>query len=713
MAARPGQCPGSKEQFRTDRPATTLGHPDGWRSPILEHFTPEIAEATRVTVAIDPDRLITEEAILRQLRLRQFDVLLQEDDISFRYAYEGRYRCVWDAGGRAHLVVVVQGDASDSDRLPFDVANEARRQGRWLKLSVSKLFPRLAPGVLRSLDRSAFDALFDAQAQDPPPHRLGAGATRIFLLRHIYGVSPETVTTPAGLLRVLLRWHYRSFHVPTEFDEHLLRALRRSDRWADWPLEKIVPNRGAFFAFLNERWPLFVRRNLLGEGSTPTGTDLPTSGPPELPFGHGDVRVYIDNLFQEGLMEPAEGFDAARAPEAWMRVGIRTDDEEHQSERFSRLLERSESELPDADVNHRRWIEFAWIWAELLALRWELDPSGSPSDSHRVEQLHDRVEAEFADWMRSNFVSLHNLSAYERPVMVHHIPRHMALARSASAESDSRSAQYLRQALVVVDGLALDQWIVLRNAMREQLGDRLDVLEDACFAWVPTSTTVSRQAIFSGKEPFAFGTSVDTTRHERRHWTTFWESHSLSASEVGYLVEGRDRVDEDFLNEVSDAADNGRVRALGIVVNKIDEAMHGTTTGSVGLHALVRQWAQGGTFARLVGSLIERGFEVVLTADHGNIEARGMGRLDAGSVVQSRSVRAHVFRDGNTRAAAAASFPEAIEWPARTGLPSGFFPLLASGRHAFLGEGRYAVGHGGVALEEVIVPFVKIRQDAQ
>ncbi len=685
----------------------------GWRSPILGHFTPQIAEATRVTVAVDPDRLMTEEAILRQLRRRRFDVLLQDDDISFRYAYESRYRRVWDAGGRAHLVVVVQSDASDSDRLPFDVASEARRQGRWLQLSISELFPRLAPNVLRSLDRSSFDALFEAQAHDPPRRRLGAGATRTFVLRHVYGVSPETITTPAGLLRVLLRWHYRGFPVSAGFEEHLLQALRRNDRWNDWPLEKIVLSRGAFFAFLNERWPRFVRRSLLGEAPAPTATDLRIPGPPELPFDHGDVRIYIDNLFQEGLLEPAEGFGAARAPEAWMRVGIRTDDEEHRSERFRRLLERSESELPSADDTHRRWIAFAWIWAELVALRWGLAPGVSPPDTLRVERLHDRVEAAFADWMRSNFASLHNLSAYERPVMVHHIPRHMALTRSASATSDSQNAQSVRQALVVVDGLALDQWIVLRNALREQLGDRLDVLEDACFAWVPTSTTVSRQAIFSGKEPFAFGTSLDATRHERRHWTTFWEGHGLSGSEVGYLVEGRDRVEADFLDEVRRAADNGRLRALGIVVNKIDEAMHGTTTGSGGLHALVRQWAHGGTLARLLDALSKRGFDVVVTADHGNIEAHGMGRLDAGSVVESRSVRAHVFRDRNTRAAAAASFPDAIEWPVRAGLPSGFFPLLASGRRAFLREGRYAVGHGGIALEEMIVPFVKIRRVAQ
>ncbi len=683
----------------------------GWRAPILERFKAEVAGAARLTAVVDHDRLLSEEAILRELANRGFDFVPYDDPVAFRHAYEFRYRRSWDdGGGGAHLVVVVQDQEADFDSLPFDVLGEVRREGRCLRLSIGHLFPRLSPTVLRTLDRGTFDLLFEAQSQDPPEKPLGAAATRDYALRHVYGVSPETITTPAGLLRALLRWHYRGFPVSAGFEEHLLQALRRNDRWNDWPLERVVPNRGAFFAFLNERWPLFVRRSRLGEARAPADNDLRIPGPPELPFGHADVRVYIDNLFQEGLLAPAEGVGSAEACEAWMRVGIRADDQEHRSERFRRLLKRSESELPGADVNHRRWVEFAWIWAELLALRWEMAPGVSPPDTLRVERLHDRVEAAFADWMKSNFASLHNLSAYERPVVVHHIPRHMALKQSASGTDDSQDAQPVRQALVVLDGLALDQWIVLRNPLREQLGDGLDVLEDACFAWAPTSTTVSRQAIFSGKEPFAFGSSVDDTKHEPRHWTTFWEGHGLAGSEVSYVVEGLDRVEANFLDEVRRVADNGRLRALGIVINKIDEAMHGTTTGSAGLHALVRQWAHSGALARLLEALSERGFDVVVTSDHGNVEAHGMGRLDAGAVVKSRSVRAHVFRDRNTRAAAAASFPEAIEWAAETGLPSGFFPLLAPGRRAFLREGRHAVGHGGIALEEVIVPFIRFRQ---
>jgi hypothetical protein len=54
-------------------------------------------------------------------------------------------------------------------------------------------------------------------------------------------------------------------------------------------------------------------------------------------------------------------------------------------------------------------------------------------------------------------------------------------------------------------------------------------------------------------------------------------------------------------------------------------------------------------------------------------------------------------------------FPEAVEWP-RIGLPDDYFPLLAPPRSAFIPVGEYSVSHGGMSLEEVVVPFVEIRE---
>ena len=54
-------------------------------------------------------------------------------------------------------------------------------------------------------------------------------------------------------------------------------------------------------------------------------------------------------------------------------------------------------------------------------------------------------------------------------------------------------------------------------------------------------------------------------------------------------------------------------------------------------------------------------------------------------------------------------FPEAIAWPA-IGLPAACLPLLAPGRSAFVQEGERIVGHGGVTLEAVVAPFMRIER---
>ena len=79
---------------------------------------------------------------------------------------------------------------------------------------------------------------------------------------------------------------------------------------------------------------------------------------------------------------------------------------------------------------------------------------------------------------------LANLPYHPRPVMVHHVPRFLADRFVPTSKGGDT-----KQALVVVDGLALDQWISLRDSLRSAC----DCEESAVFAWVPTLTSISRQ----------------------------------------------------------------------------------------------------------------------------------------------------------------------------------------------------------------------------
>ena len=39
-----------------------------------------------------------------------------------------------------------------------------------------------------------------------------------------------------------------------------MRLLEKRTRFREWPLASIIPDREAFFAFLQERWPPFLDR---------------------------------------------------------------------------------------------------------------------------------------------------------------------------------------------------------------------------------------------------------------------------------------------------------------------------------------------------------------------------------------------------------------------------------------------------------------------
>ena len=194
--------------------------------------------------------------------------------------------------------------------------------------------------------------------------------------------------------------------------------------------------------------------------------------------------------------------------------------------------------------------------------------------------------------------------------MVHHVPRY--LARQIEQRSEDKVA------LLVVDGLALDQWLVLRDVLTDQQ-PCLRFREGAVFAWVPTITSVSRQAIFAGKPPFYFPSSIHTTDREPASWSQFWVDQGMAARAIGY-AKGLGDGPLDGVNELLSRNDT---RALGLVVDKVDKIMHGMELGTAGMHNQVRQWARDGFMARLLDRLLGDGFAVYLTSDHGNIEAEG------------------------------------------------------------------------------------------
>lgn len=660
-----------------------------WRDQILSEFTPQVA---RLTLVADPDDLLLEEGVLEGIRERGFELIPFEDHVAFRYAYESKFRSRWDRGEKTDLVVVLRSPSSDLDALPYDLL----QAGRKLSFNLGDLFPNLSYPVVAALDRADLDALFDAQAKHAPG-QLGDNATKEFVLRHVFEIAPELIKQPSDLLRVLLRRHYRGMRIPAILDERFIQVLRQNGLFEDWPLEAIIPDAQAFFAFLQERWPVFLdslakpKDDSVHEDAADYGFEFP--GPTLLPLDHHDVRIYIDNLFLEGLLQPVPHEQSQALAKTWVAYGIKVSPVENRRRRMEGLLVAIEKTIPTVEARHGEWLHFAYRWAELVALELEPDTTLPEEYRERLEALRSRIDSALTDWVVKRYASLINLPPAP-PVMLHHIPRFLA----RSLGDDRRT----KIAFLLVDGLALDQWIALRDVLGE-LDSKLRFRENAVFAWIPTITSVSRQAAFAGKPPIYFPASIHTTDKEPGLWTQFWVDQGLTQHEVAYAK----GLGDGDLDEVSELLSRPRLRVVGLVIDKVDRIMHGMELGAAGMHNQVRQWARQGFMRDLLGLLHDRGFQVYLASDHGNIEAKGVGRPAEGAVADLRGERVRVYSDPRLRAQIKERFPESLEWPS-VGLPEDYLALIAPNRAAFVRAAETLVGHGGISVEELLVPLVQI-----
>jgi len=667
---------------------------NSWRDQVLSEFTPKVA---RLTLVADPDGLLLEEGILEGVRERGFELIPFEDHIAFRYAYESRFRSRWDRGEDTDLVVVLRSPASELCGLPHDLLHAGRR----LSFSLGDIFPNLSYRVVAALDRGDLDALYEAQNRHAPG-QLGDNASMEFVLRHVFEIAPELIKQPSDLLRVLLRRHYRGQRIPADLDGRLIQLLRQNNVFDDWPLETLLADREAFFAFLQERWPIFLDRVASNKASgvreNETSYGLSIQGPLELPFDHDDIRVYIDNLFVEGLLHAVPHRYAATFFGTWLGIGICTAPAEDRSRRLGKLIDSLGVSIPSEDARHTEWFHFARKWAEAILLADDQAEPIPDSLGERIKNLQAQVDAGFAVWLLKRYAGLANLPPVP-PVMLHHLPRFLA----RQIEEDCKA----KVALIVMDGLALDQWLVVREALASRRPG-LRFREQAVFAWIPSLTSVSRQAAFAGKAPIFFPSSIRTTEKEPALWAQFWADQGLAPNEVVYLK----GLGDGGLETASEALSHPKARVAGLVVDKVDKIMHGMELGTAGMHNQVGQWAKQPYLNTLLDRLLERGFRVYLTSDHGNLEAEGCGRPSEGAVADLRGERVRIYSDASLRGKVKERFPAALEWGS-AGLPDDYLALLAPARQAFFEEKKRAVSHGGASLEELIVPLIQIETSGE
>jgi hypothetical protein len=565
---------------------------------------------------------------------------------------------------------------------------------------LANLFPRLSYGVVHRLGVEYRETLFDAHAKhasQSPDQIWGEATTKDFILTHIFQLGPHLISGNVDLWRELLRLHYRNTPLPALLADHVHGILESKHAFEGLPISELFASPATFLRVVQAAWERFLKGKGI-EGSRVAEPPSPEyvgdpEGKIEIPFEHPDIRALIDSMFLDGTLHPLLVQKVPADVPDWLAVGIVRDPAARRNlvrDGLKRLLDT----MPSEDGSYRDWLSFAKSFGEILSRLHALDQAHAKGLAAMLQEVQQRSDELLASWIRKHDSDLPSLPVAAAPVMLHQVPRFLAMRRGAF---DAKVA------LLVFDGLAMDQWVQIREHVTGR-APKLVFDEGACFAWLPTLTAVSRQALFSGLKPREFADSIAGTSAEPSLWSRFWQDQGLRASEILYR-KGIRRLDQ--LDELAEALSNPSLKVAGLVVDTIDEIVHGAVLGKRGIMSQIDSWCASGFVEQLFALLLDQGFHVYLTADHGNVEAIGAGRPNQGVIAESRGERVRVYSTDLLRKQSAEQIPGTIELPSPA-LPPDFLPLFAGARTAFVNKGEPLVAHGGISVEELIVPFVSV-----
>jgi len=364
-------------------------------------------------------------------------------------------------------------------------------------------------------------------------------------------------------------------------------------------------------------------------------------------------------------------------------------------------------------LDWRGWID---RFSELA--RWDVDLSaaGEMGLHESLRGLYPDMHREFAEFMRTAYPAwLAELSGDRPPLSIDVVSEFVlpVLKRDGAA------------ALVVVDCLRLDQWMILEPL----LAQLFEVETTHYFSILPTATPYSRNALFSGlfpgeiaaRLPDWWGDREDESlnAHEREmlemHLTDLGVKAPVRYAKVSTAADS-----DDLERHLGTAV--GREGVSAFVFNFVDLLTHGRSESAIlyevardeiALRQLTRQWFQRSALLSVLKEAARRKVSVVLTSDHGSIHCQ-----TPATVFAKRDATANLrYKFGEDlraeRPEHALLFPnaDALRLPRRG---AGANTLLAAGDTFFVYptklreyQSRYRGSflHGGVTPEEVILPL--------
>lgn len=246
-------------------------------------------------------------------------------------------------------------------------------------------------------------------------------------------------------------------------------------------------------------------------------------------------------------------------------------------------------------------------------------------------------------------------------------------------------------ALIVMDGMSLFDFMVISRYF-----EGIDFQLGCAFAIIPTTTALSRQSLLAGKYPRELAKPFSLSDEEKE-----FRTHAARLGYAGVQVE--------YLRGY-EANPNQSTRLVAVIVNETDDIVHGQRQGRSGMFSDMSILGKTGKLQGLISRLAQQGFQVFITSDHGNTQCKGIGGFRGGVEIESKSKRMIVLKDFAEISALVEE--NTIEYPGYF-LPRGYLYRICKPGISFDSIGESVMTHGGMSLDEVVVPFIRIEGMSQ
>ncbi|MDP8267258.1 MAG: BREX-3 system phosphatase PglZ [Candidatus Tenebribacter davisii] len=517
------------------------------------------------------------------------------------------------------------------------------------------LFPYLDNECLRDIPIDELDRLLSLS--ENLFIKKNKDQTISFLLEKLYLIDLDSLNSQEAFIARMLNIHSRQLELNPS-SKNLLRDY--ANKYL--PKDKELFSKKIFDVWIKRLWVNYV----INEDD-------------KIDFIHPQLFDSLRLYFINHNIEPCE-VSKDRWAEIRLREGVYYDHEEQKRLEVKSILKKLEIDLSNSlsDTNWNEMIRFMSIaYNNILNSRDILD-----KDYYSIEE---KLNQKFQSYLVSNYKGLTSKSPFRKPYTMSQILSFIHYQSSIDS----------KQAVIVIDGLNYWQWYSIEQVLNQE--SDFEISTDICFSFIPSITSLSRQAIFKGDKP-----DIDfnqNPKNEENNWKQFWISKGFSVSDTKYF-----KIDYETK---CDDLHFGNSRFLAFVTNDIDDMMHSVKRGNKGLYDSTMSWINESCFVKLLSKLKKNGYSIFIGSDHGSIEAKGWRNLKVNEkfgTSRSRSRRHLEYANRSLLNKFLIQNPELVDY-----LVIENNMAYLKNKLAFALNGQRIVTHGGSHFWEVLTPFVRIK----